>query len=204
MSTLTALDTLLTLVCNMLSAHATMLFVPGDDSYSLISAANAGMPIPRACNAIPGTDVVGWAISSRDLIVINDFNSSYELPDCYSPKGKSQITAFLAAPLPNGGALCADLTDSKRGFSNSDKKLIMQFVNLAETLYQFSVVAGLQDNATSYLDAAAELQLLSSTATTWKRYICEFMDSLRNNLNMEYGALILLNEEADQYIDTLK
>lgn len=192
-------DHVLAIICSVFEAYSAALFLPDEDgeSHSLAASFSLGSSISQYAPVRPGKGLIGKIISSRQPVLVSNFDREKIPLDYYPPNAEKDIKAFMGYPVPTGGVLCVD---SKRQycFTEKDEKILKLFAQL------ISLQLKLSDNGASgkiprYFAELSVIQEMRYKIRRWPEFLKNFLRAIGGATEFEYCAFATLQENGDHY-----
>lgn len=193
---------ILCLVCTVFDAYSAVLILPNEngEGHRIAAKFSLGDDIVEDAGFDPEQGLVGWVLQNHKPQMVSDMARSKLRVGYYRRSEKEiGIRAFMACPIPTGGALCAD---SKRqySFSDKDEKMLQDFADLLAALEQETREATpLVGPASKYVFALGALQDLRQHQQKWPQLILSFLRILVDGAGFTYGAFASA-DVADSYL----
>lgn len=192
-------DHVLAIICSVFDAYSAALFLPDENgqSHSLAASFSLGSSISSYAPVQPGKGLIGKIISSRQPMLVSNFDREKIPLDYYLPDTEEDIKAFMGYPVPTGGVLCVD---SKRqySFTEKDAKILKLFADLISLQHRLSD-KGISGSIPRYFVELSLLQELRYKIRRWPEFLKNFLRSICAATEFEYCAFATIQEGGDSF-----
>ncbi len=194
------LQRVLALVCSVFDAYSAVLLLRrGEHVYRPEAWFSLGDNVNPASEVTSGKGLIGAIVSSRQPMLINNFNSSKGRLEYYPQDMEQHIKAFMGCPLRDDiGVLCLD---SKRtfSFSEKDQKLLHLFADLIYD-YRLRLVAACKHEVEStYYHSLQLIQGLRKRLTRWNAFLENFLMLLSESTGFDYCFLAVRDDKGKSF-----
>lgn len=189
----------LAIMCSVFEAYSAALFLPDDhgQSHYLAASFSLGDSLEGQHSIQPGKGLVGRIISSRQPLVISNFDQGKNTLGYYPPDMEKEIKAFMGYPVPTGGVLCVD---SKRqySFTEKDTKILQMFAELISRQHSLAD-NGISGAIPRYFAELGIIQELRHQCRRWPEFLKNFLRAVSTATEFEYCAFATLQESGEHY-----
>lgn len=192
-------EQILYIICSVFDAYSAALFLPDESGSSNVLAASfsLGDDIPGGCRIIPGKDLVGIIVQSRQPLMITDLDPARHSPGYYTPGGGQGIQSFMGTPIPTGGALCVD-SKRKYSFAEKDLKILQLFAELVARQQSLAQSDG-AGFIPRYFAELGVIQDLRFRYKRWAPFLKNYLRTISEATEFEYCALATLQDSGEYY-----
>lgn len=192
-------DHVLAIMCSVFEAYSAALFLPDENgqTHSLAASFSLGNSISSYAPVQPGKGLIGKIISSRQPVIVSNFDREKIPLDYYLPNVEEDIKAFMGYPVPTGGVLCVD---SKRQycFTEKDEKILKLFAELISLQHQLSD-NGISGSIPRYFVELGIIQELRYKIRRWPEFLKNFLRSISAATQFEYCAFATIQGNGEHY-----
>ena len=201
----TVYDKILGILCSVLDAYSTVLFLPGDgtlvskDVYAVNSSFSLGDKIDFSSTISEGQGLVGWILRNKEPLLVANFDQRNNYLGYYSDHEEQSIKAFMGCSLQSGqGALCVD---SKRqySFSEKDQKMLHLFAGLITSLQVDLQKEEQQATIFKYYTALRTIYALRHQHSRWGEFLRHFIDLMATVTGFTYCVFCTRDSHGDNY-----
>lgn len=198
-------DKILAILCSVLDAYSTVLFLPGDgtlvsqDMYAVNSSFSLGDKIDFSSTIAEGQGLVGWILRNKEPLLVANFDQRCNHLGYYKDYEEQNIKAFMGCALQSGrGALCVD---SKRqySFSEKDQKMLYLFAGLISSLQTEMQVEFQRANILKYYTALRTIYALRHQHSRWTEFLRHFIDLMVTVTDFSYCVFCTRDSYGDNY-----
>ena len=199
-------DKILAILCSVLDAYSTVLFLPGDgtlvsqDRYAVNASFSLGDKIDYSSTMAEGQGLVGWILRNKEPLLVANFDQRNNHLGYYKDHEEQSIKAFMGCSLQTGqGALCVD---SKRqySFSEKDQKMLHLFAGLISSLLVDMKVDEQRSTILKYYTALRTIYALRHQHSRWAEFLRHFIDLLVTVTGFSYCVFCTRDSYGDNYI----
>ena len=189
----------LNIVCSVFDAHSVVLFLPDEqgDTHRLAASFSLGDKIAKDTVIQPGEGLVGWIISNRESLLVNNYDQKSRL-GYYDAGEEANIKAFMGCPVPLGGALCVD---SKRQYTFLDKdhKILQMFAELISRQQRSAGREELSGDIPRYFAELAAIQDLRFRFKRWPVFLQHYLRIMTEATGFDYCAFASVETPGETY-----
>ncbi len=197
-------DRILGILCSVLDAYSTVLFLPVEEThqeraYAIASAFSLGDSLDYNVRIQEGRGIVGWLLRNKEPLLVSNFDRHKNHLNYYTGNEEASIKAFMGYPLPDGkGALCVD---SKRqySFSEKDQKILHLFADLLDKLEEESRDTEEKIMVFKYYTALCTIYTLRRRYSRWSEFLRHLLDLMAAVTGFGYCALFTRDYSGTSY-----
>lgn len=199
-------DKILAILCSVLDAYSTVLFLPGDgalvskDVFSVSSFFSLGDKVDFTAAIAEGQGLVGWILRNKEPLLVANFDQRQSHLGYYKDHEEQSVKAFMGCALHNGqGALCVD---SKRqySFSEKDQKLLHLFSGLISSLLADMKVDEQRNAILKYYAALRTIYALRHQHSRWAEFLRHFIDLMVTVTGVSYCVFCTRDSYGENYV----
>jgi GAF domain-containing protein len=203
---LSCYDRLLGILCSVLNAYSTVLFLPAGETgadgsrvYYAASGFSLGNSLDFSAEIREGMGLAGWILRHREPLLVANFDRRKNHLGYYAGNEEQHIKAFMGCALPDAeGALCVD---SKRqySFSEQDQKMLHLFADLVARLGK-SIDDSLENR--QILRCYAGLRAvydLRKRHSRWAEFLRRYLELMSGLTGFSYALLCTRSPDGKSY-----